>query len=295
MSVSETGRILDGRAVAAKVMESLVQRTAALRDTGHQASLDALIVGANQSGSVYAANQAKMCAEVGIEYRLHELPEASTQEDILALIDRLNADDQVTAIMLHLPLPQGVDTELVQSRIDVSKDVEGVNPANIGNVLYGRRSLVPCTALATMTLIESTGIDLPGKLVVCIGASNIVGKPVAVLLMRAEATVVSTNIHTPDIAAHCRQADVIVSAVGKPGLIHGDMVRPGAVVIDVGITRVMDPETGRKRTAGDVDFESVQTVAGWLTPVPGGVGPVTVAMLLRNTVDAAERRISSTR
>ena len=295
MSVSETGRILDGRAVAAKVMESLVQRTAALRDTGHQASLDALIVGANQSGSVYAANQAKMCAEVGIEYRLHELPEASTQEDILALIDRLNADDQVTAIMLHLPLPQGVDTELVQSRIDVSKDVEGVNPANIGNVLYGRRSLVPCTALATMTLIESTGIDLPGKLVVCIGASNIVGKPVAVLLMRAEATVVSTNIHTPDIAAHCRQADVIVSAVGKPGLIHGDMVRPGSVVIDVGITRVMDPETGRKRTAGDVDFESVQTVAGWLTPVPGGVGPVTVAMLLRNTVDAAERRISSTR
>ncbi len=295
MSVSETGRILDGRAVAAKVMESLVQRTAALRDTGHQASLDALIVGANQSGSVYAANQAKMCAEVGIEYRLHELPEASTQEDILALIDRLNADDQVTAIMLHLPLPQGVGTELVQSRIDVSKDVEGVNPANIGNVLYGRRSLVPCTALATMTLIESTGIDLPGKLVVCIGASNIVGKPVAVLLMRAEATVVSTNIHTPDIAAHCRQADVIVSAVGKPGLIHGDMVRPGAVVIDVGITRVMDPETGRKRTAGDVDFESVQTVAGWLTPVPGGVGPVTVAMLLRNTVDAAERRISSTR
>lgn len=295
MSVSETGRILDGRAVAAKVMESLVQRTAALRDTGHQASLDALIVGANQSGSVYAANQAKMCAEVGIEYRLHELPEASTQEDILALIDRLNADDQVTAIMLHLPLPQGVDTERVQSRIDVSKDVEGVNPANIGNVLYGRRSLVPCTALATMTLIESTGIDLPGKLVVCIGASNIVGKPVAVLLMRAEATVVSTNIHTPDIAAHCRQADVIVSAVGKPGLIHGDMVRPGAVVIDVGITRVMDPETGRKRTAGDVDFESVQTVAGWLTPVPGGVGPVTVAMLLRNTVDAAERRISSTR
>ncbi|MAT80141.1 MAG: bifunctional 5,10-methylene-tetrahydrofolate dehydrogenase/5,10-methylene-tetrahydrofolate cyclohydrolase [Phycisphaerae bacterium] len=295
MSVSETGRILDGRAVAAKVMESLVQRTAALRDTGHQASLDALIVGANQSGSVYAANQAKMCAEVGIEYRLHELPEASTQEDILALIDRLNADDQVTAIMLHLPLPQGVGTELVQSRIDVSKDVEGVNPANIGNVLYGRRSLVPCTALATMTLIESTGIDLPGKLVVCIGASNIVGKPVAVLLMRAEATVVSTNIHTPDIAAHCRQADVIVSAVGKPGLIHGDMVRPGAVVIDVGITRVMDSETGRKRTAGDVDFESVQTVAGWLTPVPGGVGPVTVAMLLRNTVDAAERRISSTR
>ena len=295
MSVSETGRILDGRAVAAKVMESLVQRTAALRDTGHQASLDALIVGANQSGSVYAANQAKMCAEVGIEYRLHELPEASTQEDILALIDQLNADDQVTAIMLHLPLPQGVDTELVQSRIDVSKDVEGVNPANIGNVLYGRRSLVPCTALATMTLIESTGIDLPGKLVVCIGASNIVGKPVAVLLMRAEATVVSTNIHTPDIAAHCRQADVIVSAVGKPGLIHGDMVRPGAVVIDVGITRVMDPKTGRKRTAGDVDFESVQTVAGWLTPVPGGVGPVTVAMLLRNTVDAAERRISSTR
>ncbi|MDG2424339.1 MAG: bifunctional 5,10-methylenetetrahydrofolate dehydrogenase/5,10-methenyltetrahydrofolate cyclohydrolase [Phycisphaerales bacterium] len=291
MNESQTGRILDGRAIAAEVRESLSLRTAALSASGRHASLDALIVGANQSGSVYASNQARMCAEVGIDYRLHELPGNATQADILSLIDRLNADDAVAAIMMHLPLPGGVDTELVQSRIDSSKDVEGVNPANIGNVLYGRRSLVPCTALATMTLIESTGIDLPGKLVVCIGASNIVGKPVAVLLMRAEATVISTNIHTPDIKAHCRAADVIISAVGKPGLVQADMVQPGAIVIDVGITRVMDPETGRKKTVGDVDFEAVQEVAGWLSPVPGGVGPVTVAMLLRNTVDAAERML----
>ncbi|MEE2907231.1 MAG: bifunctional 5,10-methylenetetrahydrofolate dehydrogenase/5,10-methenyltetrahydrofolate cyclohydrolase [Planctomycetota bacterium] len=289
MNVSGTGRILDGKAIAAGVRETLAARTAALHASGVQVSLDALIVGANQAGSVYAANQALMCGEIGIGYRLHELPTGASQDQILSLIDRLNADPSVTAVMVHLPLPGDVDTELIQSRIDVGKDVEGVNPANIGNVLYGRRSLVPCTALATMTLIESTGIELPGKTVVCIGASNIVGKPVAVLLMRAEATVISTNVHTHDIEAHCREADVIISAVGHPGLVQADMVRPGAIVIDVGISRIKDPDTGRTRTVGDVDFEPVQKVAGWLSPVPGGVGPVTVAMLLRNTVDAAER------
>lgn len=293
MNVSGTGRIIDGRAIAAGVREKLAARTAALKATGTGASLDAVIVGANQAGSVYAANQAKMCEEVGIDYHLHELPSGTTQADLESLIGRLNQDQTVSAIMVHLPLPDGIDTEQVHSSIDAAKDVEGVNPANIGNVLYGRRSLVPCTALATMTLIESTGIELPGKTVVCVGASNIVGKPVAVLLMRAEATVISTNVHTPAIENLCRTADVIVTAAGVPGLVKADMVQPGAVVIDVGITRVKDPETGRKRTVGDVDFEAVQPVAGWISPVPGGVGPVTVAMLLCNTVDAAERKANS--
>ena len=251
--------------------------------------LDAILIGSNQSAGVYASNQARMCAEVGIEYRLHELSDDLTQAELENYIDGLNEAPEVTAIMMHLPLPDEISTEQMQSRISGSKDVEGVNPANIGNVLYGRRSLVPCTALATMTLIESTGVHLPGKKVVCIGASNIVGKPVAVLLMRAEATVISTNIHTPDIKALCRDADVLVSAVGKPGLVTADMVRPGAVIIDVGITRVTDEKTGRRHTVGDVDFEEVSTIAGWITPVPGGVGPVTVAMLLRNTVEAAEQ------
>ncbi|MCH2133776.1 MAG: bifunctional 5,10-methylenetetrahydrofolate dehydrogenase/5,10-methenyltetrahydrofolate cyclohydrolase [Phycisphaerales bacterium] len=287
--MSQTGQIIDGKAIAARVRETVAVRTAALVQAGARVSLDAVIVGANQAGRVYADNQARMCAEVGIDYRLHELPAETTQGDLDKIIDTLNADPVVTAIMVHLPLPEGVNTEHVQARIESSKDVEGVNPANIGNVIYGRRSLVPCTALATMTLIESTGIDLAGKRVVCVGASNIVGKPVAVLLMRAEATVVSTNIQTPDVPALCREADVIVTAVGLPGLIRADMVRSGAVVVDVGISRVKDTETGRMRTVGDVDFDAVRPVAGWISPVPGGVGPVTVAMLLRNTLDAAER------
>jgi methylenetetrahydrofolate dehydrogenase (NADP+)/methenyltetrahydrofolate cyclohydrolase len=188
--------------------------------------------------------------------------------------------------MLHLPLPDKVDTERIQSLIDPAKDIEGVNPANIGNVVYGRRSLVPCTALAAVELIESTGIDLKGARCVVIGASNIVGKPVAVLLMRGEATVISTNKFTRDLAAETLQADVLVSAAGVPGLVTAKMVKPGAVVVDVGINRITN-SAGKRCTVGDVDFEGVRTVAGWLTPVPGGVGPMTVAMLLRNAVDAA--------
>jgi methylenetetrahydrofolate dehydrogenase (NADP+)/methenyltetrahydrofolate cyclohydrolase len=191
-------------------------------------------------------------------------------------------------MMVHLPLPDGLDTERIQSLIAVDKDVEGVNPANIGNVVYGRRSLVPCTALAVMEMIESTGISLPGTRCVCVGASNIVGKPVAVLLMWAEATVISTNIHTSDITSLTSTADVLVSAVGKPALVTAEMVKPGAVVIDVGISRITTRE-GQSRTVGDVAFDEVAEVAGHISPVPGGVGPMTVAMLLRNTVDAAQR------
>ncbi|MHC4429190.1 MAG: bifunctional 5,10-methylenetetrahydrofolate dehydrogenase/5,10-methenyltetrahydrofolate cyclohydrolase, partial [Planctomycetota bacterium] len=193
------------------------------------------------------------------------------------------------AIMIHLPLPASVNTEHIQSLIDVNKDVEGVNPANIGRVVYGRRSLVPCTSLAVMAMIESTGTPLQGTRCVCVGASTIVGKPVAVLLMQVEATVISTNVYTEDLPALTRTADVLISATGVPGLITADMVKPGAVVIDVGMARVADPETGRERMAGDVTFDEVSAVAGWISPVPGGVGPMTVAMLLRNTVDAHKR------
>ena len=190
--------------------------------------------------------------------------------------------------MLHLPLPAGVDVERVQSLIAPEKDVEGVNPANIGNVVYGRRSLVPCTALAAVEMIESTGIELRGARVVIIGASNIVGKPIAVLLMRAEATVISTNKFTRELAALTRTADVIVAAAGVVNLIRGDMVKAGAVVVDVGINRVVSAD-GKSTTVGDVNFAEVSAHAAWISPVPGGVGPMTVAMLLRNTVDAALR------
>jgi methylenetetrahydrofolate dehydrogenase (NADP+)/methenyltetrahydrofolate cyclohydrolase len=200
----------------------------------------------------------------------------------------LNTEEDVRAIMLHLPLPAGVDHERIQALIAPEKDVEGVNPANIGNVVYGRRSLVPCTALASVEMIESTGVELRGARCVIVGASNIVGKPIAVLLMRAEATVVSTNKFTKNLAELTRSADVLVAAAGVPGLIRGDMVKPGAVVVDVGINRVTGPD-GKGLTVGDVAFEEARTVAGWISPVPGGVGPMTVAMLLRNTVDAALR------
>lgn len=249
--------------------------------------LDAILVGDDRAAGIYAANQAKTCAEIGIDYQLHRLPASAGFDDIAGRVLLLNTDESVRAIMVHLPLPAGVDTERVQSLIAPEKDVEGVNPANIGNVVYGRRSLVPCTALAALEMIESTGIALRGARCVIVGASNIVGKPVAVLLMRHEATVISTNKYTANLADLTRSAEVIVSAAGVAGLIKPDMVRPGAVVVDVGINRITGPD-GKPMTVGDV-APGVMDVAAWVSPVPGGVGPMTVAMLLRNVVEAWAR------
>ncbi len=284
----QQAKIIDGRAMAADVKRRMAQRVAELRRQGLSVRLDALIVGQDGAAGIYARNQGKMCREVDVEHHLHELPERSSEDDIADHVLRLNADTQVSAIMVHLPLPEGVDTERVQSLIEVEKDVEGVNPANIGNIVYGRRSLVPCTALAVMEMIESTGVPLRGTCCVCVGASNIVGKPIVVLLMRSEATVVSVNKYTPNLGDITRSADVLISATGVPGLIGSAMVKAGAVVIDVGISRVTTSQ-GQSRTVGDVAFDEVAQVAGYVSPVPGGVGPMTVAMLLRNTVEAAQR------
>ncbi|MFN5497786.1 MAG: bifunctional 5,10-methylenetetrahydrofolate dehydrogenase/5,10-methenyltetrahydrofolate cyclohydrolase [bacterium] len=280
-----SAKIIDGQELSARVREDLVAR---IKAAGRPVRLDAVLVGSDRAASIYAENQAKTCAAVGIDYRLHRLPDGAVYDDIAGRILLLNTEDDVRAIMLHLPLPPGVDVERIQSLIAPEKDVEGVNPANIGNVVYGRRSLVPCTALASVEMIESTGVELRGSRCVIVGASNIVGKPIAVLLMRAEATVVSTNKFTRGIADLTRSADVLVAAAGVPGLIKGDMVKPGAVVIDVGINRVAGAD-GKSITVGDVAFDEAREVAGWISPVPGGVGPMTVAMLLRNTVDAALR------
>ncbi len=283
-------RIIDGKTLAARAKAGIAERVRALEAS--PVRLDAILVGSDSAAATYARRQGDGCRELGIEYVLHELPDDATHADVAGRVLLLNEDRRVSAIMLHLPLPEGVDTERIQSLIAVPKDVEGVNPANIGRVVYGRRSLVPCTALAVMEMIESTGIELPGARCVCVGASNIVGKPVVVLLMRAEATVISANKYTPDLAELTRSADLLASATGVPGLITADMVKPGAVVIDVGFARITEPGTGRQRVAGDVAPE-VREVAGWLSPVPGGVCPMSVAMLLRNTVDAAERRAES--
>jgi methylenetetrahydrofolate dehydrogenase (NADP+)/methenyltetrahydrofolate cyclohydrolase len=280
-----TAQLIDGKVLSARVREKLITR---IKSSTRPVRLDAVLVGNDRSASIYAENQAKTCAAVGIDYRLHRLPEGATYGDIAGRVLLLNTEEDVRAVMLHLPLPAGVDVERVQSLIAPEKDVEGVNPANIGNVVYGRRSLVPCTALAAVEMIESTGIELRGARVVIIGASNIVGKPIAVLLMRAEATVISTNKFTRELAALTRTADVIVAAAGVVNLIRGDMVKAGAVVVDVGINRVVSAD-GKSTTVGDVNFAEVSVHAAWISPVPGGVGPMTVAMLLRNTVDAALR------
>ena len=279
--------IIDGRALAATVKDSLALRVRELKDNSKRVRLDAVLVGGDQGAHLYAKNQAKACSAVGITYMLHELPEDATHQDVANVIEGLNDDSAVTAIMVHMPLPPQVDSAAIQTRISIDKDVEGVNPANIWNIVFGRRSLVPCTALAVMEMIESTGVALRGARAVCVGASTIVGKPVAVLLMQAEATVISTNVHTKEHDALTREADILVSAAGVPRLIRADVVKKGAVVIDVGINRIVD-ENGKTVTVGDVAFDEVRSVAGYISPVPGGVGPMTVAMLLRNTVQASE-------
>ncbi len=280
-----SAQLLDGKALSARVREQLIAR---IKEAKRSVRLDAVLVGDDRAAAIYAENQAKTCAAVGIDYRLHRLPSGASYDDIAGRVLLLNTEDDVRAIMLHLPLPMGVDVERVQSLIAAEKDVEGVNPANIGNVVYGRRSLVPCTALAAIEMIESTGVDLRGARVVIVGASNIVGKPIAVLLMRAEATVISTNKFTRDLAELTKSADVLIAAAGVINLIRGDMVKPGAIVVDVGINRTVNAE-GKSITVGDVAFAEVAAHASWISPVPGGVGPMTVAMLLRNTVDAALR------
>ncbi len=288
-------QIIDGRALAKEFRDDTARRAAQLRSRGRDVSLDAVLVdqpglaGAQSPARLYAENQRSTCLELGIDYRLHILPPGAGYEDIAGRLLLLSADDQCTAIMLHLPVPAEVDEYRLQSLIDPAKDVEGVNPANIGNVVYGRSSLVPCTALAVLKMVESTGVELRGATVVCVGASNIVGKPIAVLMMQREATVISANKFTAELESYTRRADILVAAAGVPDLIRAGMVKPGAVVIDVGINRIVDAGTGRKRTVGDVAFEEVRAVASWLSPVPGGVGPMTVAMLLHNVIEAAER------
>ena len=288
--MSDTGaQVIDGRAIAAEIIQGVTARCAQLRERGRPVRLDAVLVDAgDNSARVYAQNQADKCRELGIDYRLHDLPAGSGYDDVAGRILLLNEDDQVPAIMLHMPLPAGIDPYRIQRLIHPAKDVEGVNPANIGNVVYGRSSLAPCTGLAVVRMIEATGIELRGKRVVVVGASDVVGKPIAVLLMRQDATVVSCNKWTWGLEDLCRSADVLVAAAGVPGLVQPDMVKRGAVVIDVGVNRI-ELKDGSRATVGDVLFDRVQPLVGWISPVPGGVGPVTVAMLLRNVVQACDR------
>lgn len=280
-------RIIDGNAIAQQIKNDVAQRARKFAQQGKRIHLTAILVGGTPAGELYAQRQAEACRAVEIEYDLLELPAETTQRQLKQEIRRLNRDPNITGIMMHLPLPSHIDAPRMQYEIDVVKDVEGVSPANIGYVVYGHTLIAPCTALAVIELIKSTGVELKGAEAVVVGASQIAGKPIGLLLTEQMATVTLCHVATRDLLVHTRRADVLVVAVGKPGLITPEHIRDGVVIVDVGINRVNLPD-GTKKTVGDVDFEGVKEKAAHLTPVPGGVGPMTVAMLLRNTVRSAE-------
>ena len=280
-------QIIDGSALAERIKREVADGVQQFAARGKAVHLTAILVGSTGAGELYAQRQAQACKAVGINYQQLTFPADITQRQLKQEIRRLNTDPSITGIMMHLPLPPHLDHARLQYEIDVVKDVEGVNPANIGYVVYGHTLIAPCTALSVIELIKSTGIKLEGAEAVVVGASEIAGKPITLLLAEQMATTTLCHVATRDVPAHTRRADIVVVAVGKPGLIGPDHIKDGAVVIDVGINRVTLPD-GSKKTVGDVDFEAVRPKAGYITPVPGGVGPMTVAMLLRNTLRSAE-------
>lgn len=277
-----SARIIDGKAVAARICEELKAKVAALTAAGKQPGLAVIIVGNNPASRVYVNNKKKKCAELGIYSEEHALAESVTEAELLGLIDRLNRDPKIHGILVQLPLPEHLNEQLILDRISPAKDVDGFHPVNVGRMLIGLPGFLPCTPAGVMELIKETGINIAGKECVVVGRSNIVGKPQGILLLREHGTVTICHSRTKDLGEVCRRADILVVAVGKAELITGEMVKPGAVVIDVGMNR---NEAGK--LVGDVQFDSVAQVAGWITPVPGGVGPMTIAMLMRNTVESA--------
>lgn len=254
---------------------------AARADHDRPVRLISIEVGESVAARVYMRNQNRAADEIGIEFEPRHLSLQITEDELIAEIQRTNDDAGVAGILVQRPLPEGIDPRRVQLAVRLQKDVEGMHPANMGSLLYSEPRLPPCTAAAAFELIQATGVDLRGAETVVVGHSEIVGKPVAILLLHHLATVTVCHVGTRDLAAHTRDADILIVAVGKAGLIHADMIKPGAVVIDIGINHVDG------KICGDVDFEAASAVAGHLTPVPGGVGPVTVAMLMRNTLRAA--------
>ncbi len=287
-----SAELLDGKAIAEDVRLKVKESVAARIQAGKSVpGLATVLVGENPASQVYVRSKHKACQEAGINSFAFELSADASQEEVEALVKKLNEDDTVNGILVQLPLPAGLDEEKVLNMISIEKDVDGFHPLNIGRLAQkGRDPLfIPCTPAGTMYLIEKVIPKIEGKNAVVLGRSNIVGMPVALLLVRANATVTICHSRTKDLADVVSKADILVAAVGRPNMVKGDWVKPGAVVIDVGINRVDDPSAKRGyRLVGDVDFNEVKEVAGFLTPVPGGVGPMTIAMLLTNTLRAAE-------
>ena len=284
-------QLIDGKAIAAEIRAQVKGGVADLQAQGQTVKLVSVLVGKPEAAEIYSQSQARCCAEVGMQFELQSLPETETLSEIKSAIEKLNRDPTVNGIMLNLPLPLGMNESEVQYYIDPYKDVEGVNPANIGFVFYGRPIIAPCTALSVLEILKHLGQTFEGRDVVIVGQGAIVGRPITLFLLQEMATVTACHEATRDLRRHTAQADVLIVAVGKPGLITGDMIKKGAVVIDIGINRIKEPG-GETRIVGDVDFDSVNPVASVLTPVPGGVGPVTVSILLRNTVQAAREQLA---
>lgn len=278
--------IIDGKAIAASIKEDVKVKVEEFEARcGRKPSLAVIIVGENPASQVYVRNKVKTALYVGMDSRLISMPAETSEAELLAKIDELNNDSTLDGILVQLPLPAHIDEDKVVNAISCEKDVDGFHILNIGGLWLGKHCIVPCTPKGCIHLIKSTGVDIKGKLAVVVGRSNIVGKPVAKLLLDENTTVVMAHSRTADLKALTLQADIVVAAVGKEGVITGDMIKPGAVVIDVGINR-----NAEGKLCGDVDFESASKVAGYITPVPGGVGPMTIAMLMQNTLECFQAR-----
>ena len=280
-------KILDGKAVSLKVKESVKVRADELKKFGVEPTLAVVLVGEDKASQTYVRAKEKACNEYGIKSVAHRLSENTTQNELLALINVLNLDDSIHGILVQLPLPKHIDTNVVLAAIDPRKDVDGFHAVNVGKLVSGLDGFVPCTPLGVMEILKEYGIDVAGLNAVVIGRSNIVGKPMANLLLNASATVTVTHSKTKNLKESCKNADLIVAAIGRPFFLKADMVKEGAVVVDVGINRLDDG-----RLVGDVDFDEVAPKCSYITPVPGGVGPMTIAMLLNNTILAAQAKIA---
>ena len=281
-------QIIDGKAVAAQVRADIAGKVEAMKSQhGYTPGLAVVLVGEDPASQVYVRNKGQQTKEVGMNSIEHKLPVETSEADLLALVNSLNADPGINGILVQLPLPKHIDAEKVLNTIDPAKDVDGFHPVNVGRLWVGEQALVPCTPTGSLILAKSVKENLSGLDAVVIGRSNIVGKPMASLLLRENCTVTVAHSRTKDIAAVTRGADLVVAAVGIPEFVRGDWIKPGAIVIDVGINRVETPE-GKAKLKGDVAYEEAAAVAGAITPVPGGVGPMTIACLLKNTLQAAQ-------
>ena len=279
--------IIDGKAISAAIRAEIKNETEIFaKDNGFRPGLAVIIVGEDPASQVYVRNKRRACEEVGFYSEAYELPAETTQEELNALVDKLNASDKIHGILCQLPLPKHLDENEVIMRIDPKKDVDAFHPENVGKIMIGDYSFLPCTPAGVMALLERSGIEISGKECVVVGRSNIVGKPQAMLLLHANGTVTICHSRTKNLAEVCRRADILVAAIGKADFFKADMVKDGAVVIDVGMNRRADG-----KLTGDVDFESVAPKASYITPVPGGVGPMTITMLMQNTLTAAKQSV----